>query len=87
MTCTIDLSQKWQETEIKELRMSMVAFFCKLRGNTICKKRIWPRIALRLHIYLFTSERCKKGVMKKLLATGVLAVLVKQRNDNSELEE
>lgn len=25
--------------------------------------------------------------MKKLFATGVLAILVKQRNDNSELEE
>lgn len=37
-----------------------------------------------LFMYLFTSERCKKGIMKKLFATGVLAILVKQRNGNSE---
>lgn len=76
-----------QETEIKKIRVSMVMFFGKLRGNSICKKRRGPRITLRLFIYLFTSERCKKGVMKKLFVTGVLAILVKKRNDNSELEE
>lgn len=35
-------------------------------------------------IYLFTSERCKKGTMEKVFATGVLAILVKQTNGNSE---
>lgn len=81
----IDLSQTQQKTEIEEIRMSMVVFFGKLRGR--CRKRIQPRNTLGLNIYLFTSERCQKGVMKKLFATGVLAILVKQRNDNSELEE
>lgn len=65
----------------------MVAFFGKVRGT--CRKRIQPRNTLSLNIYLFTSENCKKGVMKKLFATGLLPilVLVKQRNDDSELEE
>lgn len=65
----------------------MVVFIGKLRGNSIYRKRGWPRITLRLNISLFTSERYEKGVIKKLFVTGVLAILVKQRNDNSELEE
>lgn len=36
---------------------------------------------------LFTSERCKKGVVERIFVTGILPILVNKSNDKLELEE
>lgn len=81
----ISLRKGKRLTKGEQVKIRMM-FFSKLQVNISIKKEEAQELILKGE-YLFTSERCKKGVMERIFVTGILHILVNKSNNKLELEE